>query len=219
MKIIIVGGGKVGSYLASLLISNGHEVRIIEHIPKNYSRLVKEFPAEILIHGHGSDPIVLEQAGIKSVDVLAAVSADDEINLVATTMAKMEFDVPRVVARVNNPKNAWLYNTGMGVDIAVNQADLVAHLVEEEMDLKEMITVMKLNRADYSIVQINVGRTAKAVNKKLKELTLPPQTNIIAITREDAVLIPDEDTEFLVGDEVLVLTEESGRKELIKLFG
>jgi len=219
MKVIIVGGGKVGSYLASLLLSFGYEVKIIEHIDKIYNKLLREFPADMLIHGIGSDPLILEQAGIAEVDVVAAVSSEDEINLVVSTLAKMEFGVPRVVGRVNNPKNAWLYNSGMGVDVGINQADLMAHFVVEEMDLEDMFTIMKLKRGEYSIVQMKVAQNAKAANKLLKDLTIPKKTVLIAITRGDALVIPKGDTEILVEDEILALTDEASRKELKEIFG
>jgi trk system potassium uptake protein TrkA len=130
----------------------------------------------------------------------------------------MEFGVPRVVARVNNPKNAWLYNSGMGVDIGVNQADLMAHFVVEEMNLEEMFTLMKLNRGDYSIVQIKVGQNAKAANRLLKDLSIPKETVLIAITRNEAMLIPKGDTEILVDDEILALTDGVRRNELKEMF-
>jgi len=219
MKVIIVGGGKVGTYLATLLLSNGHDIKVIEHRIKNYNKLLKELPSEILINGFGSDPAVLEQAGIASADVIAAVSDADEINLVVSTLAKMEFGVPRVVARVNNPKNAWLYNGSMGVDVGVNQADLMAHFVVEEMDLEDMFTMLKLKKGDYSIIQIKVGETAKAANRLLKDLSIPKKTVLIAITREDSLVIPKGDSQILVGDDILALTDEASRKELKEMFG
>lgn len=219
MKVIIVGGGQVGAYLASLLLSNGHEVKIIEYREKNYQKLEKEFSKEILIFGHGSDPEVLEKAGIDKADVLAAVSGEDEVNLVVSTMAKMEFGVSRVVARVNNPHNAWLYNSSMGVDIGLNQADIMAHFIVEEMDLEDMFTLMKLNRGDYSIVQIKVASHAKAVNQLLKDLPIPKKSVLIAITRNEVLEIPKGDTQILVDDEIMILTNESSRKELKDIFG
>lgn len=219
MKVVIVGGGQVGTYLASLLLSNNHEIRLIEHREKNYNKLMKELPGDILINGNPSDPVILEKAGIETADVVAAVSDADEINLVVSTLAKMEFGVPRVIARVNNPKNAWLYNSGMGVDIPVNQADLISHLVAEEMDLEEMFTIMKIKKGDYSIVQMKVASDATAVNKMLKDLTIPKKTVLIAITRDDSTIIPKGDTQIFAGDEVLALTDEDSRKELVTIFG
>jgi trk system potassium uptake protein len=219
MKVIVVGGGQVGRYIASLLLSNGHEIKVIEHLSENYDKLLHEIPKELLILGHGSDPLILEQAGIQSADVVAAVSASDEINLVVSTLAKMEFGVPKVIARVNNPKNAWLFNSGMGVDVCVNQADLMAHLIVEEMDLEDMFTMMKLNRGEYSIVQIKVTTNAKAVNQMIGDLTIPKNTVLIAITREDSLLIPRGDSQILVDDEILALTDEESSIELKRIFG
>jgi K+ transport systems, NAD-binding component len=219
MNVIIIGGGQVGSYLASLLYSNGHEVRIIEHREHVFEKLEKELPKETLIFGNGSDPDVLKKAGIADANVVAAVTGEDEINLVVSTLAKMEFGVPRVVARVNNPKNAWLFNDIMGVDIGVNQAEIMAHFVVEEMDLKDMFTLLKLSRGDYSIVQMQVQPDAEAVNHLLKDLSIPKKTVLIAITRDESTLIPKGDTQILEGDAILALTDEASRAELRGIFG
>lgn len=219
MKVIIIGGGQVGSYLASLLLSNGHDVRVIEHRENVYNKLVKELPSEKVILGNGSDPKILEDAGIEEACVVAAVSGADEINLVVSTLAKMEFGVPRVVARVNNPKNAWLFNSGMGVDIGVNQADLMAHFVVEEMDLKGMFTMLKLGHGDYSIIQIKVVQNAIASNQLLKNLDIPKKTVLIAITRDETLIIPKGDTQILVDDEIMAFTDEASRNELKRIFG
>jgi trk system potassium uptake protein TrkA len=219
MKVIIVGGGKVGTYLASLLLANGQDVTLIEDNDKYYNKAMKELPENILCNGNASDPAVLEKVGIASADVLAAVSDADEKNLVVSTLAKMEFGVSKVIARVNNPKNAWLYNSGMGVDVQVNQADIMAHLVVEEMDLENMFTLMKLNRGEYSIVQMSVRQTSHAANQILKDLPIPKNAVLISITREGSVVIPKGDTQVLVGDEILILTDEDSRKELQKILG
>jgi trk system potassium uptake protein TrkA len=219
MKVIIVGGGQVGSYLASLLIANGHEIKIIEYRDKNYKKLKQEFSSELIIFGYGSDPAVLEEAGIYTADVLAAVTAEDDINLVVTTLAKMEFGVERVIGRVNNPKNAWLYNSNMGVDVAVNQADLIAHLVMEEMDLNNMFTLMKLNRGEYDIVQTKVVDHSKARNQYVKDLPIPKKSVLISIIRNETVLIPKGDTQILEDDEVLILTDVESKELINELFG
>jgi len=218
MKVIIIGGGQVGSYLATLLLSNGHEVRLIEQSEKAYNKLLKKMPSELLILGNESDPEILKKAGIESADVVAAVSGADETNLVVSTLAKMEFRVPRVVSMVNNPKNAWLYNGQMGVDVCVNQAEIIAQLVVEDMDLKDMFTILKLNSGNYSIIQINVGEDAKAANQCVKDLLIPKETVLISITRNGSVLIPKGATQILVGDEILALTDEASRKILKEIF-
>jgi len=219
MKVIIVGGGKVGTYLASLLLSNGHEVKLLEDNETLFSKAAKDLPIDILYDGNATDPEVLEKIGIESADVLAAVSDADEKNLVVSTLAKMEFGVAKVIARVNNPKNAWLYNSGMGVDVQVNQADIMAHLVVEEMNLENMLTLMKLNRGEYSIVQINVKASSQAANQFLKDLLIPQKSVLISVTRDGEVLIPKGETKILAGDEILIFTDENSFEELQSIFG
>ncbi|BCJ99305.1 potassium channel family protein [Anaerocolumna chitinilytica] len=218
MKIVVIGGGQVGSYLANLLLSNGHEVKVIEHREGVYAKLEKELPSDALVFGNGSDPVILEKAGIFDAEVVAAVTGADEVNLVVSTLAKMEFGIPRVVARVNNPKNAWLYNATMGVDVGINQADIMAHFVVDEMDLKSMFTLFKLNRGDYSIVQIKVSAEAKAAEKHVKDLSIPKKAVLIAIKRDDKTIIPKGDTLIQAEDEILLLTDETSRKVLNDLF-
>jgi trk system potassium uptake protein TrkA len=132
MKVIIVGGGKVGTSLALLLLEKGYSVKVIEAAREKISRLQQDLPADVVALGNGTDPVVLEAAGILGVNVVAATTGQDETNLVVTNLARFVFNVPRVVARVNNPKNAWMFTPVMGVDVAVNQADLMAGLIAKE---------------------------------------------------------------------------------------
>jgi trk system potassium uptake protein TrkA len=132
MKVIIVGGGKVGTSLALLLLGKGYSVKVIEAARERISRLQQDLPADVVASGNGTDPVVLEAAGILGVDVVAATTGQDETNLVVTNLARFVFSIPRVVARVNNPKNAWMFTPMMGVDVAVNQADLMASLIAKE---------------------------------------------------------------------------------------
>lgn len=141
MNILIVGGGKVGRHLASLLLANGQQVKVIEANRETTITLEQDLPQRCLVHGSGTDPTLLESLNIRHTDVVAAVTGEDETNLVICSLARYEFHVPRTVARINNPKNAWLFAADMGVDIAFNQADLMAHLILEEMSLGEMMTI------------------------------------------------------------------------------
>jgi trk system potassium uptake protein TrkA len=219
MKVIIVGGGQVGAYIANLLLNNKCSVKIIENREDVYNKLKSEFADGTVVFGGGTDPNILESCGIGDADVLAAVTGADEANLVASTIAKFEFGVPRIIARVNNPKNAWMFNTGMGVDVALNQADLMAHLVVEEMDLKNMLTLLKMSHGDYSIVQIKVDSQSKAVNKAVKELDIPIKAVLIALYRGKDVIIPRGNTTIMGGDDILAFADEDAKVKINELFG
>jgi trk system potassium uptake protein TrkA len=132
MKVIIVGGGKVGTDLALLLLEKGYAVKVIEAERERISRLQQDLSANAVVLGDGTDPVVLETTGILSVNVVAATTGRDETNLVIASLARFAFNVPRVIARVNNPKNAWMFTPLMGVDVAVNQPDIMARLIAKE---------------------------------------------------------------------------------------
>ncbi len=136
VKVIVVGGGKVGTSLALLLLEKGYTVKVIEAQKEKIAQLQKDLPANAVASGNGTDPVVLEAAGVLGVDVVAATTGQDETNLVVTNLARFAFNVPRVIARVNNPKNAWMFTPMMGVDVAVNQADLMASLIAKESATK-----------------------------------------------------------------------------------
>lgn len=219
MKVVIIGGGKEGSYIANLLINNKCSVKVIENRQNVYEKLIKEIPEENVVLGSGTDPNVLETAGIKEADVVAAVTGSDEANLVASTIVKFEFGVSHVIARVNNPHNAWLFNSGMGVDVGLNQADLMAHLVVEEMDLKNILTLLKINRGDYAIVQVNVDNKSKAVHKMVKDLVIPINAVLIAISRGKNTIIPRGNTVIQGGDNILILADQGAQVAISKLLG
>jgi trk system potassium uptake protein TrkA len=133
MNVLIVGGGKVGATLATRLHAARHQVKLLEVRPEHLGPLKLDLPAEALALGSGTDPGVLEAAGVRQADVVAAVTGADETNLVVASLARFEFGVRRTIARVNNPKNAWLFTPEMGVDVALDQAELIARLIVEEL--------------------------------------------------------------------------------------
>ena len=219
MKAIIVGGGKVGAYLASLLLSGGHQVKVIEIRRDAMSRLLKELPKETVINGSGTDPDVLESAGIHRADVVAAVTGEDESNLVVTSLARFEFNTPRTIARINNPKNAWMFTNDMGVDVAVSQADLLGHLIAEEMSLGDMMILMKLRKGLYSIVEEKVDPFAQVVGKAIQELSLPDRCVLAAIIRKGDLIVPRATTVLEPADEVLAVVHSSDVGRLADLLG
>ncbi len=218
MYVIVVGGGNTGSHLARLLLDAGHKVLVIEQRPVPLEKLRTELPAESIMVGDGSSPLTLEQADVSSAHVLAAVTGADDTNLVVTSLARFEFNVPRVIARINNPKNAWLFTADMGVDIALNQADVLAHLIEEEMSVGDMMTLFKIRRGQYSVVEEKVAPGAKAVGVALKDMGLEQQCVIAAIIREGKMVLPRADSTFQEGDEILAVASPEGAKKLSELL-
>jgi len=219
MFVIIVGGGNTGSYLAKLLIDGGHIVKVVEERPAVLEKIKLEIPPDNIISGDGSSPQVLETAGVLKANVLAAVTGSDETNLVITSLARFEFNVPRVIARLNNPKNVWLFTPEMGVDVALNQADILARLVAEEMSLGDMMTLLKLRKGEYSLVEEKVHPLSPAASKYLRDLKIPSECVVVAIIRKKQLLIPHGDTMLLPADEVIALVHASQLNQLATLLG
>ena len=218
MRVMIVGGGKVGTYLANYLINEGHEVRLIELRVEEKQRILLDVPENVIYIGNGTDPDVLEAAGIRQMDVVAAVTGQDEVNLVATSLARFEFMIPRTIARINHPKNAWMFTDVMGVDVALNQADLMAALIAEEMSLGDMITLHKLRKGKFDLVEEKVAPNALANGKKLRDLDFPPQCTIVAVLRKGELVIPHGELDFQTADEVLAVVQQDQKKELARFF-
>jgi trk system potassium uptake protein TrkA len=172
----------------------------------------------VLVFGDGSSPNILESAGIRQAQVLAAVTGEDEANLVITSLARFEFGVPRTIARVNNPKNAWLFTAEMGVDVGLNQTDILAKLIAEEMSMGDMMTLLKLRRGEYAIVEEKLPPGSKVVGKPLKELPIPATCVIAAVIREGIVIAPRGNLVFQVGDEVLAVVNNQSKEILSALF-
>jgi trk system potassium uptake protein TrkA len=219
MYVVIVGGGNTGAYLAKILLEGGHTVRVIEERLTTLERLKTELPEQVVLSGDGSSPATLESAGIKEADVLAAVTGSDEANLVATTLARFEFSVPRVIGRVNNPRNAWLYTSDMGVDVALNQAEILGRLVAEEMSLGDMMTLLKLRKGEYSLIEEKVHPLSPAADRSLRELGMPDECVVVAVIRKNQLLIPHGDTVLKPADEVLALVHASQLGRLAVLLG
>jgi trk system potassium uptake protein TrkA len=218
MFAIVVGGGNTGSQLAKFLIEAGHTLRVIDERPVVLEKLAGEIPAEVILNGDGSSPAVLEKAGIQKAQVLAAVTGSDETNLVITSLGKFEYNVQRVIARINNSKNAWLFTAEMGVDVALNQAEILARLCAEEMSLGDMMTMLKLRRGRYSIVEEKINAGAPAIGMAIKDLGLPSSCVISGIIRQGEIVFPRGITIFEEGDEVLALVDNSAREQLAALL-
>jgi trk system potassium uptake protein TrkA len=218
MNVLVVGGGNTGSHLAKILLNAGHTVHVIEERPAILEKLTQEIPEDAIITGDGSSPVVLEKAGIHTTQVLVAVTGSDETNLVITSLGRFEFNVQRVIARINNPKNAWLFTPEMGVDVSLNQAELLASMSAEEMSIGDMMTLLKLRRGKYSLVEEKIEPGSHAVGMAIKDMPLPQNCVISGIIRNGEIVLPRGVTTLQEGDEVLALVDDSTREQLAKLL-
>jgi trk system potassium uptake protein TrkA len=218
MFVLIAGGGRTAAQLAMLLLAEKHRVRLVEHRSQVLCHLHRELPTEAIYEGDVTEPSTLEQAGIGQAEVLAACTPDDADNLVLCFLARTRYQVPRTIAQINNPRNAWLFDQTFHVDVALNQSEILARLIEEEMSLGDMVTLLKLRRGQYSVVEEKIPPGAKAVGVAIQDLGLPDQCVIAAIIRQGKMLVPRGVTELEVGDEVLAVTDRQGADRLAALF-
>ena len=204
MNIIIVGGGIVGYYLAEKL-SDNHYVVLIEKEQKVSEKIAEKLNC-LVMSGDGCDPEVLKNAGIKKADCLAAVTGNDEDNLVICQIAKEIFNVKRVIARVNNPKNEKTFYQ-LGVDVAISGTSLIAKIIEEEVNWEDFVTLFTFKKGKLSILRIDLPENAPVINKKLNEIFLPEDSVIVAVMRGDDLFIPKSDFTFKEEDEVIAITK------------
>lgn len=218
MFVLIAGGGRTGARLANLLINENYKVRLIENRRNLLALLHQELPTESIYEGNAIDPSVLEQAGIREAHALAAVASDDATNLALCFLAKTMFGVPRTIARVNTPNNAWLFDEKFHVDVALNQADVLAHLIQEEMSLGDMMTLFKVRRGRYSVVEEKVAPGAKGIGIELKDMGLAEQCVIAAIIRDGKMTLPRGDSTLQAEDEIIAVTSPEGSQKLADLL-
>jgi trk system potassium uptake protein len=218
MIVVIVGGGRTGAQLAKVLLAQDHEVHLIESRREVLSRIHRELPTEVIYEGNPIDPETLESANIRNADVVTACTTSDEINLVVCFIAHTRFNVRRTIARVNNPRNAWLFNELFFVDVAVNQADIMSRLIEEEMSMGDMLTLLKLRRGNFSLVEETINEGAPGIGLAIKDLSMEGVV-IAAIIRQGEVIVPRGVTVFEAGDEVLAVTDAVGALKLSALLG
>ena len=215
MYAIIVGGGKIGYYLVKDLLTKGHEVAVIERDEVKCRRLTEEFGA-IALEGKVTPPL-LERAGAGRADMLLAVTGDDEVNLVVSVVAKRSFKVPRVIARVVNPRNRRVF-TQLGVTFTVSSTDIITSLIEQEAITQEILPILSLQRGELEIVEIHLSSSSPAAKRPVRDLALPPDSVLISLIRGERIIVPRGDTTFQPNDTVLALTVTSRVEELRKVF-
>ncbi len=207
MRIAIAGAGNVGRSIATELVDNGHQVMLIERVP----RMVRpeRVPAAEWILADACELSSLQEADLSSCDVVVAATGDDKVNLVVSLLAKTEFAVPRVVARINRAENEWLFNEQWGVDVSVSKPRLMAALVEEAVSVGDLVRLMTFRQSEANLVEITLPETAPYVGHPVREVPLPHDSALVAILRGKRVLVPTPDDPLEAGDElVFVVTSE-----------
>jgi trk system potassium uptake protein TrkA len=216
MYIIVAGGGKVGYYITKTLVNEGYEVLLIEKNPHKVEIFQERFGA-VVIAGDAAEAGTLAAAGAARADVVIAVTGEDEDNLVICQMAKRKFQVGRTIARVNNPKNEQLFRM-LGIDVTVSQTNYILNLIEQSIPDRSFIHLTSLRHADVSIIDAKITADSDVANREIRELDLPDNCVIAAISRGSDILVPDGDTTILPGDDVIAITNRDQEAELRKVL-
>lgn len=215
MKIVVNGGGKVGSYLAAAIVKNGHDVTLIERRAEISKKVANEVPGALIILGDGCDVRYQEDAGVPDAQVFVSVTGDDDDNLVACQIAQGVFSVPRVIARVNNPKNEDIFTT-LGIE-AVSSTSIIVRLIEEEISIGDIITLQTLKKGSLALVEVELPAAGSAsVGLHIRDLELPDDCVLVAVLRNEDVMIPKGDTLLAAGDSIIALTSVAQEKALKK---
>jgi trk system potassium uptake protein TrkA len=205
MRVVIVGCGNVGGFLAEDLRSSGHDVTVVEEHPEIVASASVEQPTVRWVVGDGCEVGVLDEAGTGDAEVVVAATGDDEDNLVIALLAKQEFAVPRVVARVNHPKNQWMFNESWGVDVSVSTPHLLSALVAEAVNVGSLVRLLQLDASGVRLVEVTLTERSPATGHTIAGIDMPRSASIVAIVRRDSVIVPRGDSRMEAGDEVLAL--------------
>jgi trk system potassium uptake protein TrkA len=217
MRVGIAGAGAVGLYIADDLRATGHEVLIIEQQPAIQERADTADGIEWYI-GDACEVSTLKDAGVERCDVMVAATGDDEDNLVVSLLAKTEFAVPRVIARVNNPKNEWLFNENWGVDLSVSTPHLITALVEEAVQVGRLVRLLQFEGGNARLVEATLAEDAPVVDQAIADLDIPRDATIVAVVRDEHVVMPRGDTVFEAGDEVLAMVTPDAEDDVRRLL-
>lgn len=213
IRIAVAGAGKVGRFVSRDLKERGHEIVLIEQDGEKVEGLQKELEVHWVV-GDACELHTLDAAVLSSCDVVVAATGDDEDNLVISLLAKQEFAVPRVCARVNHPDNQWLFTESWGVDVAVSTPHLLTSLVEEAVSVGDVIKLMSLEKGKVALVEVTLADDSPAVGKTLGHLELPPDCALVAIVRDGHVITPRASTPLYSGDEILALSAPEAEEDL-----
>ncbi|MHB8646304.1 MAG: potassium channel family protein [Thermomicrobiales bacterium] len=212
MYIVVVGGGKVGYYLTKTLVTEGYEVLLIEKDAAKVQTWSERFGA-VVLHGDGCEVAILEKAGVARADVLIATTGHDEDNLVIAQLGQNLFKVPKVIARINNPKNEEIFRR-LGVMYTVSQTNIILNRIEEEIPHRPLIHLSTLRHADLAIVEVDLEHDAPVIGQEIRAVRFPPDTIVAAVVRENSLVMPRGETRFASGDRVIALTRRAHEEKL-----
>jgi trk system potassium uptake protein len=218
MRIAIAGAGNVGSFVAADLSSKGNEVVLIEQNKDVIDTLRDELDVN-WVKGDACELYTLDAAVLSSCDVVVAATGDDEDNLVISLLAKQEFAVPRVVARVNHPDNEWLFTENWGVDVAVSTPHLLTSLVEEAVSVGDLVRLLNLEQGKVALLELTLAEGSPVIGKTVGDLNIPADCTIVAIVRDKHVIAPSDETPMHAGDEVLALAAPEAENDLKRELG
>ncbi len=216
MNLVIIGAGKVGFYLAKRMIADNHVVSIVDKDKTICEEIAKQLEA-LVIHGDGCEPRILEESGVARADVLAAVTGDDEDNLIICQLAKEKFNVRRTVAKVNNPDNEHTFSE-LGIDVPVDSTKIIAKIIEEEVSFSDFVNLMSFKRGKLAIVRVDLPEDSPVINKRVQDIELPPDSVLVSILRGEEVIVPKGPTVFETGDDVIALTLVGNEPQLLNLL-
>jgi trk system potassium uptake protein TrkA len=201
--IIVVGGGRIGYYLAKALIDEGHEILVIEKDAAIVDHIEEDL-GSICMHGDGCEAATLEEAGTERAGLFIAVTDEDEDNLVACQVAKHKFNVPRIIARIGNPKNETLFKK-LGIDVTISATNLILEYIEQEVPTHSLVRLVDLKRDELEIVEVKISSTSAAAGKRVSELDLPPGSILSLIVKESGVQVPTQETILGTDDRVIAV--------------
>jgi trk system potassium uptake protein TrkA len=216
VKVAIIGAGNVGRAIARELIGNGHHILLVDRDPKALK--MDSVPTAEWLLADGCEITSLDNAKLDQCQVLIAATGDDKVNLVASLLAKTEYGVPRVVARVNHPKNEWLFDSSWGVDVAVSTPRIIAAIVEEAVSVGDVVRLFSLRRGEASLVEITLPDGASACGKTVGEVQLPENASLAAIVRDGRVITPHTHDVYSSGDELLFVATAEAEDQLKACF-
>lgn len=220
MRVVIAGGGSVGTAIALDLIDRHHEVTLLEQVSEHAERLKANLPGVNVMAADACEYACLVTADLRSADVVIAVTGDDEDNLVVSWLSKQEFGVPRVIARINNSRNEWLFNETWGVDVSVSTPALITSLVDEAVEVGSIINLMDLVHGKMKLIEVTLAANSPAVarNLTLDELRLPDSVRVVAVVRSEQPLNPTPTMHFLEHDHVILMARAGSAQECSDAF-